>query len=129
MADKVIADSMNTNVSSTSCSEGLSAPFLITIANNDQISKYIYNTGVTPAGAAKEGDKTIVSSASCIVGRTDSIQSINYVPDATNHPNNVNPPLLEKNQINYLSLGVVAKLPSPGKNSSHSRYKTAHGCP
>jgi hypothetical protein len=47
MADKVIADSMNINISSTSFSEGLSGPFLITIANNDQISKYIYTTGVT----------------------------------------------------------------------------------
>jgi hypothetical protein len=129
MADKVIVDNMNINVSSTSCSESLSAPFLITIANNDQSSKYIYTTGVTPARAAKEGDKTIVPSASCIVGRTDNVQCVNYVPDATNHPNNINPPLLEKNQINYLSLGVVAKLPSPCKNSSHSRYKTAHGCP
>jgi hypothetical protein len=129
MADKVIADSMNINISSTSFSEGLSGPFLITIANNDQISKYIYTTGVTPVGATKEGDKTIVPSASCIVGRTNSIQRINYVPDATNHPNNINPPLLENNQINYLSLGVVVKLPSPCKNSSHSRYKTAHGYP
>jgi hypothetical protein len=47
MADKVIVDSMNINVSSTSCSESLSVPFLITIANNDQSSKYIYTTGVT----------------------------------------------------------------------------------
>jgi hypothetical protein len=35
MAGMVIADSMNINVSSTSCLEGLSVPFLITIANND----------------------------------------------------------------------------------------------
>jgi hypothetical protein len=38
------------------------------IANNDQVPKYIYTTGVTPAGAAKEGDKTILLGASCIVG-------------------------------------------------------------
>jgi hypothetical protein len=107
MVDKVIADSMDINVSSTSCSEGLSAPFLITIANNDQISKYIYTTSVTPVGATKEGDKTIVSSASCIVGQIDSVQRVNYVPDVTNHPNNINPPLLEKNQINYLPLGLL----------------------
>jgi hypothetical protein len=85
--------------------------------------------GVTPAGAAKEGDKTIVPSASCIVGRTDSAQHVNSVPGATNHPSNINPPLLERDQINDLSLGVVGKLPSPCKDSSHNRYITAHGCP
>jgi hypothetical protein len=48
-----LADSMNIN---------------LIIANNDQVPKYIYTTGVTPAGAAKEGDKTILLGASCIVG-------------------------------------------------------------
>jgi hypothetical protein len=43
-----LADSTIINVSSTSCSEGLSMPFLIIIANNDKISKYIYTTGVNP---------------------------------------------------------------------------------
>jgi hypothetical protein len=63
-----------------------------------------------------------VPSASCIVGRTDSVQHAKSVRGATNHPGDISPPLLEKDKINDLSLGVVAELPSPRRESSHNGY-------
>ncbi|TVU33609.1 hypothetical protein EJB05_25434, partial [Eragrostis curvula] len=96
--DRTIADSSNINVSSNSYSEG----------------------------AAKKGDRItllpntadeLANQAACIVERTDSVPHVNPVPGSTNQSNDINSPLPENTQIQDLSLGVVANVPSPCKDS------------
>ncbi|KAK3152005.1 hypothetical protein QOZ80_2BG0153130 [Eleusine coracana subsp. coracana] len=98
-ADKVIADSTNRNVSSTSYSEG-------TTKEGDKIT-------VLP-----NADYELSKHGACIVERTENLPRVNSVPGARNQPNNVNPPLLENAELKNLPSGVVANLPSPCKDSS-----------
>ncbi|CAL5060684.1 unnamed protein product [Urochloa decumbens] len=103
-ADKATADCSNTNVASTSYSEG----------------------------ATKEGDEIVIlpsdandlaSRATCIdkvVGRTNSIPHVNPIPCATDQSSTINPPSSENEQMQDLSLGTVVNLPSPSKDSSNN---------
>ncbi|CAL4890370.1 unnamed protein product [Urochloa decumbens] len=103
-ADKATADCSNTNVASTSYSEG----------------------------ATKEGDEIVIlpsaandlaSQATCIdkvVGRTNSIPHVNPIPGATDQSSTINTPSSENEQMQDLSLGTVVNLPSPSKDSSNN---------
>ncbi|CAN6236939.1 unnamed protein product [Urochloa humidicola] len=100
-ADKATVDCSNTNVASTSYSEG----------------------------ATKEGDEIVIlpsaaddlaSQATCIdkvVGRTNAV---NPVAGATDQPSTIDPPPSENEQMQDLSLGTVVNLPSPSKDSSNN---------
>ncbi|KAK3155868.1 hypothetical protein QOZ80_2AG0099680 [Eleusine coracana subsp. coracana] len=103
-ADKVIADSTNRNVSSTSYSEG-------TTKQGDKIT-------VLP-----NAEYELSKHGACIVERTDNLPNVNSVPGATNQPDNIKPPLFENAQLKDLSSGVVANLPSPCKDSSNNNAR------
>ncbi|XP_062224273.1 uncharacterized protein LOC133922801 isoform X2 [Phragmites australis] len=107
-ADKAVADSSNINIASTSYSE-------VASKDGDKI--------VILPSAANE----LASRAACIdelVGRTgSSVPHVNPVPDGTDQLNNINPPLSENEQIQDLSLGIVANVPSPPKDSSNNRAR------
>uniref|UniRef100_K3YQ24 Uncharacterized protein n=1 Tax=Setaria italica TaxID=4555 RepID=K3YQ24_SETIT len=99
-ADKATADTSNTNVASTSYSEGATK-------EGDEIV-------ILPSAA-----KDLSSQATCIdkvVGRTNSIPYVNPVPGATDQSSSINPPSTENEQMQ----GTVVNLPSPSKDSSNN---------
>lgn len=111
--NKVIADSLNINVASTSYSEG----------------------------ATKEGDETVIlpSAANEMANQTGSMDKMveqtkstphgNPLPGATDQPSNINPPLSENEHIQDHSLGTVTNLASPSKVTSNNSTRKQQKVP
>ncbi|KAF8677222.1 hypothetical protein HU200_046700 [Digitaria exilis] len=106
-ADKAIANRSNTNVASTSYSE--------------EATKDGEGIVILP-----NAPNEVASQATCtnkVVEQTKSVTHVNPVPCSTDQSNNINPPLLENEQMKDLSLGIVVNLPSPSKDSNNSPLK------
>ncbi|KAJ1277598.1 hypothetical protein BS78_04G016400 [Paspalum vaginatum] len=112
-ANKAMADSSNTNVASTSYSEGATK-------ESDEIV-------ILPSAAKEMADQ-----AACmdkVVEQTNSTAHINPVPGATDQSGNINPPLSENEQIQDRSLETAVNLANPAKVSSNNSMRKQQKVP